>query len=223
MNTLRKKASVAWLVAVLILAGCGGGQEGAGDADTTDTTMLEQPMETAASAQLVDSTGANAGTLTFTQANGGVRVEGQVQGLSAGDHGMHIHEGGVCETGMGAAFTSAGAHYDPMATASHGGPDTPVEQRHYGDLGNIQAGADGIANVGETFDFLSLSGPQSIIGHTIMIHASADDLQSQPAGNSGAKVVCGVIETGAAAPVGPDTTGMGTGVDTTATDTSAAM
>ena len=127
------------------------------------------------------------GTVTFTQIGDQVKVVADVTGLSPGLHGFHVHEYGDCTAANG---TSAGGHFNPDHKP-HGGPtDT---ERHVGDLGNITANAEGKAHFEWTDGLLALNGPHSIIGRGIVVHAGQDDLKSQPSGNAGARVACGVI------------------------------
>lgn len=128
------------------------------------------------------------GTITFTKVDNGVRTVVDLTGLTPGEHGFHIHEKGDCSA---ADATSAGSHYNPTG-APHGGPDSP--QHHMGDLGNVTADQSGKAHLDRVFTFLSLDGPNSIVGKAIIVHADRDDLTSQPTGNAGGRVACGVIE-----------------------------
>jgi len=133
------------------------------------------------------------GTIRFSQKdNGPLSVKGEITGLAPGLHGFHVHEFGDTTDGC----TSAGPHFNP-AGKTHGGPSD--EERHAGDLGNVTAGADGKAAVDLTDKILSLSGPNSIVGRTMVVHADPDDLGkgghelSKTTGNAGARVACGVI------------------------------
>ena len=127
------------------------------------------------------------GTVTFTQKPDGILVTADVKGLSPGKHGFHIHEFGDCSKLDG---KSAGGHFNPTAK-NHGGPES--EERHVGDLGNLIAGDDGTAQYQWTDRLISFSGQNSIIGRAIIVHADEDDLTSQPTGNAGARLACGVI------------------------------
>jgi Cu-Zn family superoxide dismutase len=127
------------------------------------------------------------GTVMFSKAEGGVRVQAQVKGLKAGDHGFHVHEFGDCSAPDGA---SAGGHFNP-AGAPHAGPHDP--QRHAGDMGNITAGAEGGASVDYVDPQASFDGANSILGRGVIVHEKADDLKTQPTGNAGGRVACGVI------------------------------
>jgi Cu-Zn family superoxide dismutase len=128
------------------------------------------------------------GTVNFTETRGGVRVVAHVTGLTPGNHGFHIHEKGDCSA---PDATSAGGHFNPGG-APHGAPDAMA--RHEGDLGNLVADASGVAHYDRVDKHLSFDGPQSILNRALIVHASADDLKSQPAGNAGARVACGVIQ-----------------------------
>ena len=121
------------------------------------------------------------GTVTFTKSGDNVTVVGDLQNLSPGKHGFHIHEKDDCSAPDAA---SAGGHFNP-AHQHHGGPDTA--ERHSGDLGNIEADDSGKAHLQWTGK-LSLSGADSIIGKSVVVHEKADDLKTDPAGNSGARV-----------------------------------
>ncbi|XP_049872625.1 superoxide dismutase [Cu-Zn]-like [Pectinophora gossypiella] len=135
------------------------------------------------------------GTVYFDQKDekSPVVVTGEVRGLSRGKHGFHVHEFGDNTNGC----TSAGPHFNP-AKVDHGGPDSDV--RHVGDLGNIEASADGgVTKVCIQDAQISLVGPNSIVGRTLVVHADPDDLGqgghdlSKTTGNAGARVACGVI------------------------------
>ena len=127
------------------------------------------------------------GTVTFTQVNGGVRIIADVTGLTPGVHGFHIHEFGDCSA---SDATSAGGHFNPRHM-QHGGPDASM--RHAGDFGNLEANATGKAHYDRVDKMISLNGPDSIVGHGVIVHEKADDFITQPTGNAGARVACGVI------------------------------
>jgi len=127
------------------------------------------------------------GTVTFTQQPDGVHIHAELTGLTPGEHGFHVHQYGDCTSVDGKC---AGGHFNPTG-APHGGPDSA--QRHVGDLGNITADASGKAVYDRVDKMIALSGPNSIIGRGIIVHAGRDDLKSQPSGDAGARVGCGVI------------------------------
>lgn len=123
-----------------------------------------------------------------------VRVTGQVTGLKPGKHGFHIHQFGDTTNGC----ISAGPHFN-LDKCEHGAPEDPKGQRHTGDLGNIVAGEDGVANVDIKDAFLSLSGANSVLGRSLVVHADVDDLGkgghelSKTTGNAGGRQACGII------------------------------
>ena len=127
------------------------------------------------------------GVVSFSKDGRGVRITAHVEGLSPGPHGFHIHEFGNCSS---PEANSAGGHFNPT-DMPHGCPK--AEKRHVGDLGNIVADKNGEARLEVTDNAMSLEGPKSIIGRSIVVHAQADDCETQPTGNSGARVACGVI------------------------------
>jgi len=137
--------------------------------------------------------GATTGTITFTQENPGkpVVVTGEITGLADGKHGFHVHEFGDNTNGC----TSAGGHYNPKSM-EHGAPEDAT--RHVGDLGNVESSGDK-AVVSITDSQITLAGPQSIIGRTVVVHADPDDMGkgghelSKTTGNAGARLACGVI------------------------------
>ena len=129
-----------------------------------------------------------AGIVTFTKTKRGVRVVATIHGLTPGEHGFHIHEKGDCSA---PDATSAGAHFNPSGMP-HGGPNSL--RRHSGDFGNITANDVGTARADFVDPYLTFQGPSSIIGRAVIVHAQADDLVTQPAGNAGARVACGVIQ-----------------------------
>lgn len=130
------------------------------------------------------------GVVTFTTTDSGVWVVADVNGLPEGKHGLHIHEFGVCH---GPDALSAGGHFNP-SNQPHGGPDS--DAHHAGDLGNLVADSFGHAHMERLDKDLALSGPDSIIGRSVVVHEKEDDFKTQPSGDSGARISCGVIEPG---------------------------
>ena len=124
------------------------------------------------------------GTITLTQEKGYVLVAGEVTGLTPGKHGFHIHMFGDLRAPDG---MSAGGHYNPQ-NHPHGGPD--AKEHHEGDLGNIEANDEGVAKVNVKAMGVDLG---KIVGRSIVVHAKADDLKSQPAGDAGPRIAVGVI------------------------------
>ena len=126
------------------------------------------------------------GTVTFTKVGDDVQVVADIQGLKPGKHGFHIHEKGDCSA---PDATSAGAHFNPTMK-HHGGPETL--DHHTGDLGNIETDASGKTHLDWTGK-LSLSGKDSIIGKSVVVHEKEDDLKTDPSGSSGDRIACGVV------------------------------
>lgn len=141
-----------------------------------------------AEAILESRSGSNVkGKVTFTKEGNTVKVVADVEGLSPGKHGFHIHEKGDCSAPDG---SSAGAHFNPM-TEPHSGHDSP--QRHVGDMGNLIADASGKAHLELSDTMMSFEGAESIIGKGVIVHEKEDDLITQPTGNAGGRIACGVI------------------------------
>lgn len=134
------------------------------------------------------------GTVCLEQqeSDGPTKLTGEITGLAPGKHGFHVHEFGDNTNGC----VSAGAHYNPHGK-DHAGPDD--KDRHVGDLGNVVADESGKAKVEITDKHISLTGPLSVIGRTVVIHADEDDLGkgghelSLTTGNAGGRLACGVI------------------------------
>lgn len=165
-------------VMMLVLAGCGGkGGKAADGAVTKAVAVLTA----------IDGSGVT-GEVTFTKVAGGINIEAHLNGLTPGDHGFHIHQEGDC----GDSGKAAGGHFNP-AGSSHGAPD--AGERHVGDLGNINADDSGHGMVmGMVDGHIAFEGDNNIIGKAVIIHFAADDFNTQPTGNAGARVACGVIE-----------------------------
>jgi Cu-Zn family superoxide dismutase len=147
-----------------------------------------------AHADIMNSTGAKVGTAKLKAVSGGVQISVKVASLTAGDHGIHIHTVGKCE---GPAFTTAGGHFNPT-TAHHGVNNAMDPHPHAGDLPNLTVAADGKGSLSFVDKGVTLGdGANSLFhdgGTSLVIHAKADDLMSDPSGNSGDRVACGVIQ-----------------------------
>lgn len=142
-----------------------------------------------AEAKLAPTQGNKAsGTVTFTQKGNTVEVVANVTGLTPGGHGFHVHEKGDCSA---PDATSAGGHFNPGGKA-HGEPHRG--EHHAGDMPMLMADAAGNAALkAELTGPTVADGPASIVGKAVIVHASPDDFKTQPTGNSGARVACGVI------------------------------
>jgi Cu-Zn family superoxide dismutase len=131
------------------------------------------------------------GTVTFVERMGKIMADVELTGLKPGQHGIHIHEKGDCSA---PDAMSAGGHYNPT-NEPHGAPD--ADKHHGGDFGNITADANGNVSQKITIDTwrlgMSKLATNTIGGRALVVHADPDDLNSQPAGNSGKRIACGVI------------------------------
>ena len=154
-----------------------------------ETPPVTPPTPTATANLESRSSSTTTGTATFTETNGKVSLTLTVAGATAGNHGAHLHEKGDCSA---ADATSAGAHWNPT-TQNHGGPDATAH--HLGDLGNITVGADGKGTLTISMADWKLGDGSTtdVVGKAVIIHANPDDLATQPTGNSGGRVACGVI------------------------------
>ena len=148
--------------------------------------------ERQATATVSDSAGKQIGVVTLTEAGSEVTLSGNFQGLPAGQHGIHFHTVGQCDAA--GAFATAGGHFNP-GSRKHGLENS--EGPHAGDLPNLSADANGTASYRATTSRVSLGqGSASLLdadGSAVVIHATADDQRTDPAGNSGARVACGVV------------------------------
>ena len=149
-----------------------------------------------AHADIMNAEGKKIGTAKFEMTNFdlGVKVSIKVDHLSSGPHAVHIHNVGKCE---GPAFTTAGGHFNP--TNAHHGVNNPQDPHpHVGDMANLNADFMGKAEANFTLPTATLgSGPNSLFhdgGTSIVVHAKPDDFMSDPSGNSGDRIACGVIE-----------------------------
>jgi superoxide dismutase, Cu-Zn family len=171
-----------FLVAPLSLAACGGAATPPGDATrSASADRVEVPIGAKSGSKL-------SGKATFTEAGGGVRVRVQVTGAPPGRVATHVHETGDCSAPDAA---SAGGHFNPTGHP-HGIP--PSEERHLGDLGNIDIGADGTGSTEVVVPGANLKegDPNSFLGRAIIVHEKQDD-GGQPTGNAGGRIGCGVI------------------------------
>jgi Cu-Zn family superoxide dismutase len=171
-----KRASIVLLS--IVLAGCATFRQ----SPTTDNT---------ATAQIVDAQGQAVGSANLVQLGDAVRIVIEAKGLPPGMKGVHIHETGKCE---GPGFTTAGGHFNPEGK-QHGALNP--QGMHAGDLANITIGSDGTGRLETTTKQVSLVGGPSMLldadGSALVIHAAPDDFTTDPTGNSGARIACGVI------------------------------
>ena len=169
-----KKQVLTGICGALLVAGCAGTQE----------------KEATAVALLQPRSGSNvAGNIKFTQVGDLVRVTGEITGHTKGPKAMHIHEKGDCSDDKA---MNTGGHFNPHKM-KHGGPYDPV--KHSGDLGNVNVDDKGVARINFTVGDISVSKDKGdgIIGRAVVVHAAVDDFTTDPTGNAGGRVACGVI------------------------------
>jgi Cu-Zn family superoxide dismutase len=184
-----RKISLLCLSALgaLTIAGCGTAPKKAPATQKTYSSTAQEAVVvlTSASGSLVS------GKLMMAPMGGGIHLRGEIGGLPPnGRFGFHIHEKGDCSA---ADASSAGPHFDPDSHP-HGraGAGTP---HHAGDMDNIASNTEGVARVNVHLLGVTLGGgaPNDIAGRSVIVHADPDDYVSQPTGNAGARVACGII------------------------------
>jgi Cu-Zn family superoxide dismutase len=146
-----------------------------------------------AHADIINGQGTKIGLAKISASGDGVKISIKVSGLTPGDHGIHVHNVGKCE---GPDFKTAGGHFNPTS-AHHGIHNAQDPKPHLGDLANLTVDPSGTGKASFTVSGVTLAdGANSLFhdgGTAIVIHAKADDLMSDPSGNSGDRVACGVI------------------------------
>ncbi|BDU18456.1 superoxide dismutase family protein [Lysobacter auxotrophicus] len=163
------------------------------ESTTTATPSAPAAKSTAKSAtvNLASASGSLvSGKLTVVPMGNGVHLTGEIGGLSPGStHAIHIHEKGDCSA---ADASSAGGHFNPSAQP-HGKVGSGAH--HGGDMDNLVANAEGVAQVNQHAEGVTLGGgaANDVAGKAVIVHAAADDYRTQPTGNAGGRVACGVI------------------------------
>jgi len=180
---MKTRTSLAVLTAVsaALLGGC----------STMDNMMGKMGMGGPKAVATLEPTKGNkaAGTVTFQQQGDKVKVEAKLTGLPPNsEHGFHAHEKGDCSSGDG---MSTGGHFNPS-----GKPHGPQDADHHaGDMPGIKADANGNASASFTLSGVTIgSGTSDLVGRGLILHAGPDDYKTQPTGNSGARIACGVIK-----------------------------
>ncbi|MGY4398866.1 Cu-Zn family superoxide dismutase [Sphingomonas sp. UYAg733] len=165
-------------LAMVTLAGC-------------NDKSMETGMPIAGGAHAVGilktANGADVGRVSASEVAGGLRFTIDAKGMPAGTHGAHVHMAGLCE---GPEFTSAGGHWNPTGM-KHGSMNS--QGPHEGDLPNLIIGTDGRGTLGITIPGATMAGLLDADGSALVVHAVADDLMTDPSGNSGARIACGVF------------------------------
>ncbi len=194
-------ASAAALLAVL--AGCT-----AARAPQAPSPAADAVPRSPAVAYLFTASGQPGGRAELIETPAGVEIAITVQGIRPGLHGFHIHANGVCApgpdpaTGETVAFGAAGGHFDPGQSRKHGRPGQPAHLAHAGELPNIEVGPQGTGTLRYVNPNVTLSASdRSAFGRALVVHDQPDDYNSDPAGNSGPRVLCGVIQPAQAGPV----------------------
>ena len=194
-----------WMVVVAAMAACGGDnaeeepvtedqpEAAAPEPATPQAPAFDTPTPAGGmDVQIADATGRQVGVARLTESGDGVQIEVRVAGLTPGEHGIHVHAAGRCEA---PAFESAGPHFS--ATPKQHGTQNP-QGPHTGDLPNLTVGADGTGTGTFTVSGVQLHGTganglMQTGGTSLVIHADRDDMLTDPSGNSGARIACGVI------------------------------
>lgn len=140
-----------------------------------------------ARADLKDQKGQSVGEVTATEAPNGLLLKGSLTNLPPGDHAFHVHEVGKCE----GTFTTAGGHLNPDKK-KHG--MLSAEGKHEGDLPNLHVGSDGKVQFDTFAPGMKLKDLADADGAAVVVHATGDDYKSDPAGNAGDRIACGVVQ-----------------------------
>ena len=157
----------------------------------TAAALPVQPDMAVATLTALDSSGVT-GRVAFRRLGEATEVRYSVAGLTPGEHGIHLHQNAACGAdSTGEAGTAAGPHFNPLASP-HGAPVAALTARHAGDFGNLIADETGRAEGILIDSVLTFDGPTALVGHAVIVHAGRDDLATQPGGDSGGRVACGV-------------------------------
>ena len=178
------------ILTFMLAVSCAGQSDMEQDSDMASNNMDDSGEEITELVSVLHPTVGNDanGVVRFFKVEEGVRVLAEVYDLAPNStHGFHIHEYGDCSAVDG---TSAGGHFNPNNT-QHGGPES--DERHVGDLGNIQVDQNGYGQYDRIDTTISFEGVNNILGRGIIVHEGEDDFESQPTGAAGSRLSCGVI------------------------------
>lgn len=196
------------VVVTSLLAGTLGVALGAAPAVVAqDATPAATPTVGGLEVEMKDRAGRVLGVATFNEGGDGVTLTLEVDGLRPGDHGLHLHEAGLCQAGGDEPYSTAGGHWNPD-NRPHGAPGDA--ESHAGDFGNLTADEDGTADFEITSERYSLGTGEapSVFdedGTAIILHAGPDDLTTQPSGDSGGRLLCGIVAAPGPAPAATPT------------------
>lgn len=160
-------------------------------ADTSVAPGLSESDGATATLAPLDSSGVS-GTVGFRRMGEATEIRYTLAGLAPGTHGFHLHANAACGAdSTGVPGSAAGDHFNPMASP-HGAPAAALTGRHAGDFGNVTADAAGRAEGIVIDSVLTFEGPTNLVGHAVIVHEKADDLATQPSGDAGGRLACGV-------------------------------
>jgi Cu-Zn family superoxide dismutase len=188
MITTRRLLAMTSLSCGLALAGCGSDTDqpaAPAPAPAAESRADVAPMT--ATAMLKTADGKDAGTVTATEREDGILIAVSAAGMTPGEHGIHVHMTGKCE---GPKFESAGGHWNPSG-AKHG-LSNPQGQ-HHGDMPNLVVASDGSGKMDYTIRETRFAEMLDADGAALVVHAKADDQKTDPSGDSGDRVACGVF------------------------------
>ncbi len=188
MITTRRLLAMTSLSCGLALAGCGSDtDQPAAPAPAPAAESRADAVPMTATAMLKTADGKDAGTVTATEREDGILIAVSAAGMTPGEHGIHVHMTGKCE---GPKFESAGGHWNPSG-AKHG-LSNPQGQ-HHGDMPNLVVASDGSGKMDYTIRETRFAEMLDADGAALVVHAKADDQKTDPSGDSGDRVACGVF------------------------------
>lgn len=189
MTLIHSILGATMLAGATLLAGCS--NDATETADTSDTAVTETPAADmspiTATAMLKTADGKDAGMVTATERNDGIALAVTATGMTAGEHGIHVHMTGKCD---GPKFESAGGHWNP--TGAQHGLSNPRGQ-HHGDMPNLTVASDGSGKLDYVIREAQIAEMLDADGAAFVIHAKLDDQMTDPSGNSGDRMACGVF------------------------------